>query len=191
MEAPISSLVCPRSHSKSLSEIGTRSEPWTPSPCCPLPHPWRITLRFLSPLLQEVLLVTLSLCFLLCCLWLLSVSFWDLPTHCSPSCQAKLMFSPDLTRYFPLCEDQPFTGGSGCCKKGRAHWAPQLYQKPESSVWPLPLPLSSSLLLYIKLHLNKAELQVSRLYPCSEPAAWRMTWKAVWWEVPVLSHHSF
>lgn len=80
MEAPISSLVCPKSHSEYPSEIGTRSEPWIPSPYCPFLPPWRIILCFLSPLLQEV---AFSLCFLLCCpcccLWLLSLSFWDWP----------------------------------------------------------------------------------------------------------------
>lgn len=70
MEASISSLVSPRSHSKSLSEIRTSSDPWTPSPGCPLPPRWRIILCFLSPLLQEVLLVTFFLFPSLLCLLL-------------------------------------------------------------------------------------------------------------------------
>lgn len=73
------------SHSKYLSEIGTSSEPWTPSPCCPLPPPWRIILNFLNPLVQRVLWwlfpsVPFS-AVLVAVPASLSVSFCDWPTH--------------------------------------------------------------------------------------------------------------
>lgn len=167
MEASLSSLACPRlepalsRETHPLLPLGTSLEIHSPLPeSTPSDGPFSDSP---SAPFSAVLTAVPNCCS--------SSSLIDRPI-CSPSCQAQLMFRPDLTQYFRLREDQHqlFVGGIRDCKRTE-HTVPYSSirnQGYQCHSW--PLLLSASLLVGIKLCLDKADAHVSKCHLCSKSA---------------------